>query len=54
MGTAGFSMNLLNAVFSLLPIRPNDGVEIFAWNRLVWALFFFPLLAIFLYFSAFW
>jgi Zn-dependent protease len=54
MGTAGFSMNLLNAVFSLLPIRPNDGVEIYAWNRLVWALFFFPLLAFFLYFSAVW
>ncbi len=26
-GSAGFSMNLLNGVFSLVPVKPNDGVE---------------------------
>jgi|GEM_PF-806512 len=48
-GSAGFSMNLLNSVFSLVPVKPNDGVEIFAWNRLVWAGTFIPLLIFFLY-----
>jgi Zn-dependent protease len=48
-GSAGFSMNLLNCVFSLVPVKPNDGVEIFAWNRLVWAGVFVPLMAFFLF-----
>jgi len=48
-GSAGFSMNLLNSVFSLVPVKPNDGVEIFAWNRLVWAGTFIPLLVFFLF-----
>jgi len=47
-GSAGFSMNLLNCVFSLVPVKPNDGVEIYEWNRLVWAGTFIPLLAFFL------
>ena len=47
-GTAGFSMNLLNAVFSLVPVKPNDGVEVWAWNRLVWATVFIPLFALYL------
>jgi hypothetical protein len=42
-------MNLLNGVFSLVPVRPNDAVEIYAWNRLVWACLFFPLIAFYLY-----
>jgi Zn-dependent protease len=48
-GSAGFSMNLLNCVFSLVPVRPNDGVEIFAWNKLVWATVFIPLIVFYLY-----
>jgi Zn-dependent protease len=48
-GFAGFSMNLLNSVFSLVPIKPNDGVEIYAWNKLVWAGVFIPLVAFYLY-----
>ena len=48
-GSAGFSMNLLNSVFSLVPIKPNDGVEIYAWNKLVWAGVFIPLIAFYLY-----
>jgi Zn-dependent protease len=48
-GSAGFSMNLLNSVFSLVPITPNDGVEVYAWNKLVWAGVFIPLFGFFLY-----
>jgi Zn-dependent protease len=48
-GSAGFSMNLLNSVFSLVPVRPNDGVEVYAWNKLVWAAVFIPLFAFYLY-----
>lgn len=48
-GSAGFSINLLNGVFSLLPIKPNEGVEIFAWNKGVWAAVFFPVTALYLY-----
>jgi Zn-dependent protease len=48
-GSAGFSMNLLNSVFSLVPVKPNDGVEIYAWNKLVWAVMFIPLIAFYLY-----
>ena len=48
-GSAGFSMNLLNSVFSLVPVKPNDGVEIYAWNKLIWAVVFIPLIAFYLY-----
>jgi Zn-dependent protease len=48
-GSAAFSMNLLNSVFSLVPVKPNDGVEIYAWNKLFWAVVFIPLIAFYLY-----
>jgi Zn-dependent protease len=48
-GSAGFSMNLLNSVFSLVPVKPNDGVEIYAWNKLIWAGVFIPLIVFYLY-----
>ncbi len=48
-GSAGFTMNLLNSVFSLVPVRPNDGVEVYAWNKGVWAAVFIPLIAFYLY-----
>jgi PGF-pre-PGF domain-containing protein len=48
-GSAGFSMNLLNCVFSLVPVKPNDGVEVFTWNKAVWAAIFIPLIAFYLY-----
>jgi Zn-dependent protease len=49
-GTTGFSMNLLNSVFSLVPVKPNDGVEIFTWNKAAWAVIFFPMIAFYLVF----
>jgi Zn-dependent protease len=48
-GSAGFSMNLLNSVFSLVPVKPNDGVEIYAWNKFIWGIVFLPLIAFYLY-----
>jgi Zn-dependent protease len=48
-GSAGFSMNLLNCVFSLLPIKPNEGADVYAWNKLVWAVVFIPMIAFYLY-----
>ncbi|RPI37023.1 MAG: PKD domain-containing protein, partial [Methanoregulaceae archaeon] len=48
-GSIGFSMNLLNCVFSLVPVKPNDGVEVFAWNKKAWAAIFIPLIAFYLY-----
>jgi Zn-dependent protease len=48
-GSTGFSMNLLNSVFSLVPVKPNDGVEVYTWNKLVWAIMFIPLIAFYLY-----
>jgi len=48
-GSAGFSMNLLNSVFSLVPVKPNDGVEVYVWNKLIWAGVFIPLIAFYLY-----
>lgn len=48
-GSAGFTINLMNAVFSLVPIHPNDGVEIYEWNKVIWAAVFFPLIGFYLY-----
>jgi len=42
-------MNLLNCVFSLVPVQPNDGVEIYAGDKLVWALLFVPVMVFYLY-----
>jgi hypothetical protein len=49
-GEAVFSMNLLNCVYSLLPVKPNDGVEVYAWNKLVWGILFVPLIVVYLYY----
>jgi Zn-dependent protease len=36
-------MNLLNAVFSLVPVQPIDGLDIRVWNWIVRAVVFHPL-----------
>jgi Zn-dependent protease len=43
-GTIGFSMNLLTCVYSLLPIKPLDGEGVYKWNKVLWAVFFIPVL----------
>jgi hypothetical protein len=46
-GTIGFSINLLTSVFEMLPITPCDGKVVYAWNRLVWAAVFIPLILLY-------
>ena len=46
-GRTLFSMNLMNGVYSLVPFDPMDGKPIFDWNHSVWAVIFFPLLALY-------
>jgi hypothetical protein len=48
-GSAGFSMNLLNAVFSLVPVKYSEGADVYAWNKLIWAVVFIPMIVLFLY-----
>ena len=46
--TAGFSINLLVCVYSLIPISPLDGKDVYAWNRVAWGILFIPLLILYL------
>lgn len=50
----GFRAGMINfflAGFNLLPLGPLDGKKVFDWNKAVWAVFFVPLLALYLTFS---
>lgn len=46
----GVSMNLLTAVYSLIPVDPLDGLKVYVWKKPAWAVAFVPLLV--LYFAA--
>jgi Zn-dependent protease len=46
-GMIGFSINLLTAVFEMLPIPPCDGRVVYEWNKVVWAVVFVPLLLLY-------
>jgi|GEM_PF-1732940 len=46
-GTIGFSINLLTAVFDMLPITPCDGKVVYAWDRLIWGVVAIPLLLLY-------
>jgi hypothetical protein len=46
-GTIGFSINLLTAVFDMLPITPCDGKVVYAWDRLIWGIVAIPLLLLY-------
>lgn len=46
-GTIGFSINLLTAVFDMLPITPCDGKVVYAWDRLIWGFVAIPLLLLY-------
>ncbi|MBM3282299.1 MAG: site-2 protease family protein [Candidatus Diapherotrites archaeon] len=43
------SINFYLAMFNLLPFFVLDGAKVFAWNKIVWGILFFPLVA-FLFF----
>ena len=42
------SVNFFLALFNLIPFGPLDGSKVFEWNPLVWAVFFVPMLLVFL------
>lgn len=50
-GMIGFSINLLAAVFEMLPIPPCDGRVVWEWSRPAWAVVFVPLMALYLLIS---
>lgn len=38
IGTLGFHINALLAVFNLIPFPPFDGHAVFQWNKIAWAI----------------
>ncbi|HTY52721.1 MAG TPA: hypothetical protein VMB35_05960 [Methanomicrobiales archaeon] len=46
-GAVGFPVNILNAVFSMIPVRPLKGRVIYGNNRLAWAAIFLPIIALY-------
>jgi Zn-dependent protease len=44
-GGVGFTINLITAVYSLMPIETMDGLAIWRWNRALYLLLFIPLIA---------
>jgi Zn-dependent protease len=53
MGEAGFSMNLLASVCSLIPVKPMDGERVFRWNKLIWACIWLPIFVLYCRFFIF-
>jgi Zn-dependent protease len=43
VGLIGASMNMLSAVYSLMPFDPMDGSKVVRWQRMIWAAVFLPL-----------
>jgi sugar lactone lactonase YvrE/Zn-dependent protease len=43
----GVSMNLLTAVYSLMPIDPLDGLKVYVWKKPAWVVVFVPLLLLY-------
>jgi Zn-dependent protease len=48
IGLLGTSMNLLTAVYSLMPFDPMDENKVLRWKSLLWAGIFVPALIIYL------
>jgi Zn-dependent protease len=48
IGAAGFSVNLLSAVYGLMPFIPMDGDKVCKWSRGFWLLAFVPVMVIYL------
>lgn len=48
IGLLGVSMNLLSAVYSLMPFDPMDGNKLYTWKKAAWAAIFLPLFIIYM------
>ena len=48
-GGVGFTINLITAVYSLMPIETMDGRGIWRWNRGVYLLLFVPMIAFYFF-----
>jgi hypothetical protein len=48
-GGVGFSINLITAVYSLMPIETMDGRAIWKWNRVVYLGLFVPMIAFYFF-----
>jgi Zn-dependent protease len=48
-GGAGFTTNLITAVYSLMPIETMDGKAIWKWNRTVYLVLFVPMIAFYFF-----
>ena len=47
-GAIGFPINIMLGLYVLIPVHPMKGKVIFQWNRLVWAVFFIPLVILYI------
>jgi len=48
-GGIGFTINLMTAVYSLMPIETMDGLAIWRWNRALYLALFLPVFAFYLF-----
>jgi hypothetical protein len=53
LGLMGLEMSLLTSVVTFLPISPMDGERVYVWNKIIWAVIFFPVLFVYSYFLIF-
>jgi PKD repeat protein len=48
-GGIGFTINLITAVYSLMPIKTMDGHAVWKWNRAVYLVLFIPMIAFYFF-----
>ena len=48
-GGIGFSINLMTAVYSLMPIGTMDGLAVWKWNRALYLMLFLPMIAFYFF-----
>ncbi len=48
-GGVGFTINLITAVYSLMPIKTMDGYAVWKWNRTVYLVLFIPMIAFYFF-----
>ena len=48
-GGVGFSINLMTAVYSLMPIATMDGGAVWKWNRTLYLMLFLPMIAFYFF-----